>query len=138
MGSRHQVAITQFSILASLDNNTSANIEVIASNKGNMSKVLTRSKEFAKYLNLTETSSQRARRKNVFVVCFSMLYNIREHGLSKQQSVKIKNFPRTSTERINKEFDDILLTIPDLLIIHASHAETNDFSVKINQLNNLR
>ena len=38
----------------------------------------------------------------------SMLNNIRNHGLFKQHSIKIKNFPGATTERINEEIDDIL------------------------------
>ena len=64
-----------------------------------------------------------------------MLNNINERGISKQHSVKVRNFPRATTERINGEIEDILQPKPDLIIIHAG---TNDLATKINPLNNLR
>ena len=69
-----------------------------------------------------------------FVVEDSMLNNIRECGVSKQHSVKVRNFPGTTTERINEEIDDTHQANPDLIITHAS---TNDIATKINPLNNL-
>ena len=91
-------------------NNTSGNIEVIASNKGDVSKNLTMSREFADNLDSTETNSQRTEEKSVISDRNSMLNNIRNHGLSKQHSIKIKNFPGATTERINEEIDYILQT----------------------------
>ena len=61
--------------------------------------------------------------------------NIGEHGLSKRHSDKIKNFLGATTEKINKEIDDILQTKLDPFILHAS---TNDLSAKTNPFNNLR
>ena len=78
-------------------NNTSGNIEVIASNKGDVSKNLTMSREFADNLDSTETNSQRTEEKSVTSDRNSMLNNIRNHGLSKQHSIKIKNFPGATT-----------------------------------------
>ena len=93
------------------------------------------SRESADNLNSTETSRQKAGRKSVFVLGDYMLNNIREHGLSKRLSVKIKNFLGATTERINEEIDDTFQTKLDLLILHAS---TNDVSAKINPSDNLR
>ena len=83
----------------------------------------------------SEKSALKDRRKNVFVVGDSMLNNISERGISKQHSVKVRNFPGATTEGINEEIDDILQSKLDLVIINAG---TNDLATKINYLNNLR
>ena len=85
--------------------------------------------------NSSEKSALKDRRKNVFVVGDSMLNNISERGISKQHSVKVRNFPGATTEGINEEIDDILQSKLDLVIINAG---TNDLEKKINSLNNLR
>ena len=64
-----------------------------------------------------------------------MLNNISERGVSKQTSVKDRNFPGAPTEGINEEIDGILQSKPDFIIIHAG---TNDLATIINPLNNLR
>ena len=64
-----------------------------------------------------------------------MSNKIRARGISKQHSVKVKNFPGTTVERINEEFNNILQSKPNLIIIHDG---TNDLATKINPLNHLR
>ena len=80
--------------------------------------------------NSSEKSALKDRRKNVFVV-----YNISERGISKQHSVKVRNFPGATTEGINEEIDNILQSKLNLVIINAG---TDDLATKINSLNNLR
>ena len=87
--------------------------------------------DFTGPLNSEERSGRKDGRKNVFVVGDSMSNKIRERGISKQHSVKVKNFPGTTTERINEEFNNILQSKPNLIIIHAG---TNDLATKINPL----
>ena len=64
-----------------------------------------------------------------------MLNNIHETGLSKQHTVKVKNFPGTTTETILQKMENPLESKPDVLILHAG---TNDIPKNINPLNNLR
>ena len=73
--------------------------------------------------------------KNVFVVGHSMLNNMSERGISKQHSVKVRNFPGATTEGINEEINDILQSKPGIIIIHVG---INDLVTKINPLNSLR
>ena len=47
----------------------------------------------------------------------------------------VRNFPGTTTKRINEVVDNILQSKPDLTIIHAG---ISDFAIQINPLNNLR
>ena len=93
------------------------------------------SRDLTSHLNSGERNGLKDGNKNVFVVEHSMLNNISERGMSKQHSVKVRNFPRATTERINEEIDDILQSKPGIIIIHAG---TNDLVTKINPLNNLR
>ena len=91
--------------------------------------------DFTVHLNSIERSRQKDGSKNYFVVGNCMLNNISEREISKQHSVKVRNFPGATTERFNEEVDDILQSKPDLIIIHAC---TNDLAAKINPLNDLR
>ena len=91
--------------------------------------------DFTRPLNSEERSGRKDGRKNVFVIGDSMSNKIRERGISKQYSVKVKNFPGTTIERINEEFNNILQSKPNLIVIHAG---TNDLATKINPLHNLR
>ena len=52
-----------------------------------------------------------------------MLNNIHERGLSKQYTVKVKNFPRATTEIILETLEKLLQSKPDMLIVHVG---TND------------
>ena len=112
-------------------NNNSVNNNVITSNNRNTSM----SWDLTGHLNSAERNGLKDGNKNVFVVGDSMLNNISERGISKQHSVKVRNFPGATTERINEETDDILQSKLDSIIIHAG---TNDLATKINPLNNLR
>ena len=103
-------------------------------NRNTLRKVLM-SGDFADHLNSIERSGPKDGRKNVFVIGDSMLNNISEYGISKQHSVKVRNFTGATTERINEEVYNILQSKPNLIIIHAN---TNDLATKINPLNNLR
>ena len=71
------------------------------------------SRDFTGHLNSAESSEEKDGRKNVFVLGDS------EWGISKQHSVKVRNFPGATTERINEEIDDILPSEPDLIIMQA-------------------
>ena len=73
--------------------------------------------------------------KKVFVVGHSMLNNMSERGISKQHSVKVRNFPGATTEGINEEINDIHQSKPGIIIIHVG---INDLVTKINPLNSLR
>ena len=53
----------------------------------------------------------------------SMLNNIHERGLSKQYTVKVKNFPGATTEIILETLEKLLQSKPDMLIVHVG---TND------------
>ena len=64
-----------------------------------------------------------------------MLNNIHERGLSKQYTVKVKNFPGAITETILEKFEKLLESKPDMLIVRGG---TNDLPANINPLNNLR
>ena len=74
-------------------------------------------------------------RKNMIDVGESMLINISEIVLSKNHSVKVKNFPGASTEKINKEIDDLLESKTSVLIVHAG---TNDLTKQVNSLNSFK
>ena len=93
------------------------------------------SRDFTGHLISGERSGLRDGRKNVFVVGDSMLNDISERRITTQHSVKVRNFPGATTERINEEIDDILQSKPSLIIIHTG---TNDLTTKTNPLNNLR
>ena len=93
------------------------------------------SRDFTGHLISGERSGLRDGRKNVFVVGDSMLNDISERRITTQHSVKVRNFPGATTERINEEIDDILQSKPSLIIIHTG---TNDLATKTNPLNNLR
>ena len=110
---------------------TPDSVNVIVSNNRNTSM----SRDLTNHLNSAERGRLKDGNKNVFVVGDSMLNNISEHGISKQHSVKVRNFPGATTERINEEIDDTLQSKADLIIIHAG---TDDLAKKINPLNNLR
>ena len=111
--------------------NNLVNNNVITSKNRNTSM----SRDFTGHLISGERSGLRDGRKNVFVVGDSMLNDISERGITKQHSVKVRNFPGATTERINEEIDDILQSKPSLIIIHTG---TNDLTTKTNPLNNLR
>ena len=93
------------------------------------------SRDLTSHLNSGERNGLKDGNKNVFVVGHSMLNNISERGMSKQHSVKVRNFHRATTESVNEEIDDILQSKPGIIIIHTG---TNDLVTKINPLNNLR
>ena len=102
---------------------TPDSVNVIVSNNRNTSM----SRDLTNHLNSAERGRLKDGNKNVFVVGDSMLNNISEHGISKQHSVKVRNFPGATTERINEEIDDILQSKADLIIIHAG---TDDLAKK--------
>ena len=64
-----------------------------------------------------------------------MLNNIKERGLSKQHSVKVKNFAGITTETILEILENLLKSKPDMLIVNVS---TNDLPKDINLLNDSR
>ena len=64
-----------------------------------------------------------------------MLNIIDKRGLSKQHTVKVKNFPGATTAAILEKLENLLESKPDLLIVHAG---TYDLPKNINLLNNLR
>ena len=64
-----------------------------------------------------------------------MLNNFHERGLSKQHTIKAKNFPGSATETILEKLENLLESKPDILIVHAG---SNDLQKNINPLNNLR
>ena len=115
--------------------NNSVNNNVIASNNRNKSRKVWMSGNFTSHLNSTERSGQNDGRKNAFVVGDSVLNHISERGIYKQHSVKVRNFPRATTKKINEEVDDIFQSEPDLIIIDAGN---NNIATKINPLNNLK
>ena len=85
-------------------NNNPLNNNVVASRNRNMLM----SCDFTGHSDSAEKSGLKGRRKNVFVVTNSMLNNISERRVSKQTSVKDRNFPGAPTEAINEEIDGIL------------------------------
>lgn len=64
-----------------------------------------------------------------------MLNHISERGLSKNYLVKIKNFTRATTNKINEEIDVLLESKPNILIVHA---RTKDLTKQINSLNSFK
>ena len=48
-----------------------------------------------------------------------MVNNINERGLSKSNTVLVKNFPGAASEKILEEMDEIIKEKPDSIIIHA-------------------
>ena len=64
-----------------------------------------------------------------------MLKSIHKRGLSKQHTIKVKQFPGATTETILEKLENLLEPKPDMLIVHGG---TNDLSKNINYLNNLR
>ena len=64
-----------------------------------------------------------------------MLNHISERGLSKNYLVKIKNFTRATTNKINEEIDVLLESKPNILIVHA---HTKDLTKQINSLNSFK
>ena len=50
-----------------------------------------------------------------------MLNNIHERGLSKQHTVKVKNFPGATTETILEKLEYLPESTPDILIVHAGN-----------------
>ena len=63
-----------------------------------------------------------------------MLNGIHECGLSKQQQVKIQNFPGGTSEIILDVVDLLVTDKPDCTIVHAG---TNDITKGINSLNSV-
>ena len=63
-----------------------------------------------------------------------MLNGIHECGLSKQQQVKIQNFPGGTSETILDVVDTLVTDKPDCIIVHAG---TNDITKGINSLNSV-
>ena len=74
-------------------------------------------------------------KRKILVAGNSMLNNIHERGFSKQNTVKVENFPGTTTETILENLENLLEFKPDMLIVHAG---TNGIPKNINPLNNLR
>ena len=64
-----------------------------------------------------------------------MLNGIHESGLSKQQQVKIQNFPGGTGETILDEVDKLVADKPNCIIVHAG---TNDITKGINSLNSAK
>ena len=64
-----------------------------------------------------------------------MLNDIHERGLSKQQQVKIQNFPGGTSETILDVVDTLVTDKPDCIIVHAG---TNDITKGINSLNSVK
>ena len=55
-----------------------------------------------------------------------MLNNIHERGLSKQHTVKVKNFPGATTETILEKLEYLPESTPDILIVHAGNNLTKN------------
>ena len=58
-----------------------------------------------------------------------------EKGLSKDNRVKIKNFPGGTTETISEEVEELVKNKPDILIVHV---ETNNLTKGKSVLNNIK
>ena len=101
-------------------NNNSANNNVVASNNRNMSMP----RDFTCHLNSAERSGSKDGIKKAFVVGASMLNDNSECGISKQHSVKVRNFPGAITDQSK----------PDLIITDAC---TNDLATKTSPLNDM-
>ena len=82
-----------------------------------------------------QQSSNSQIKQKILVAGDSMLNNIHERRLSKQHTVKVKNFPGVTTARILKKMENLLKSKPDVLILRAS---ANNLPKNINPLNNLR
>ena len=70
--------------------------------------------DFTGYLNSAEKSGQKDGRKSVFVEGDSMFDNVSEQGISKQHSVKVRNFPGATTEM---EIKKLTITFSQHLIL---------------------
>lgn len=85
---------------------------------------------------LTRTCAQgnnkRNEKRKVVVTGDSLRNEINERRLSKDQQVKIPNFPGSTSETILKEIDTLVADKPNFIIIYAG---TNDITNCINSLN---
>ena len=59
-----------------------------------------------------------AKKSRVIISVESLLNGINEKGLSKDNHVKIKNFPGGTTETILGEVKELVKNKPDTLIVH--------------------
>ena len=83
----------------------------------------------------TNQDSAKEKREKIVITADSMLKGIHERGLSKQQQVKIQNFPGGTSETILDVVDTLVTDKPDCIIVHAG---TNDITKGINSLNSVK
>ena len=63
-----------------------------------------------------------------------MFSGIHEHGLSKEQQIKIQNFPGSSSKTILDEVDILVADKPDCIIVHPGA----NIAKGINSLNSVK
>ena len=80
-------------------------------------------------------NNERNNKRKVIVTGNSLLDGISGRGLSKDQQVKIHNFPGITSETILKEINILIFDKPDCIIILAI---TNDISNSITSLNSVK
>ena len=76
-----------------------------------------------------------SKKKKVVVTGDSLLYGIREKGLSRNHQVIVKIFSGGTSEKVLEEIVNLVADKPDCIIIHAG---TNDITNGINSLNSVK